>query len=113
MKTIPGAITVLSGALLLGVTCYTYNAYSITNPTFPEHITLIAGLVLCVAGLFAPSVNTEAQPKPPRKFWFSIRDILWLTVVVAVIVAWWLDHRALTGLIPPNIPVVGSGGPAF
>jgi hypothetical protein len=25
---------------------------------------------------------------------FSIRDILWLTILVAVAVAWWLDHRA-------------------
>ena len=24
---------------------------------------------------------------------FSIRDILWFTVVVALAVAWWLDHR--------------------
>ena len=24
---------------------------------------------------------------------FSIRDLLWLTVVVALVVAWWLDHR--------------------
>jgi hypothetical protein len=26
-------------------------------------------------------------------FRFSIRDVLWLTVVVAVLVAWWLDYR--------------------
>jgi hypothetical protein len=25
---------------------------------------------------------------------FSIRDILWLTILAAVSVAWWLDHRA-------------------
>jgi|GEM_PF-2485971 hypothetical protein len=25
---------------------------------------------------------------------FSIRDILWLTILAAVAVAWWLDHRA-------------------
>lgn len=24
---------------------------------------------------------------------FSIRDLLWLTVVVALAVTWWLDHR--------------------
>lgn len=24
---------------------------------------------------------------------FSIRDLLWLTVVMALAVAWWLDHR--------------------
>ena len=26
-------------------------------------------------------------------FRFTIRDVLWLTVVVAVLVAWWIDHR--------------------
>jgi hypothetical protein len=25
---------------------------------------------------------------------FTIRDVLWLTVVVAMGVAWWLDHTA-------------------
>ena len=25
---------------------------------------------------------------------FSIRDILWLTILVAVAVTWWLEHRA-------------------
>jgi hypothetical protein len=29
-------------------------------------------------------------------FRFSIRDVLWLTVVVGVFVAWWLDHRSIT-----------------
>jgi hypothetical protein len=29
------------------------------------------------------------------KLRFSIRDLLWLTAVCAVLVAWWLDHRAL------------------
>ena len=24
---------------------------------------------------------------------FTIRDLLWLTALVAVFVAWWLDHR--------------------
>jgi len=28
---------------------------------------------------------------------FTIRDVLWLTVVVAITVSWWVDHRWLTG----------------
>ena len=28
-------------------------------------------------------------------FRFTIRDVLWLTVVVALAVAWWIDHRTL------------------
>jgi hypothetical protein len=27
-------------------------------------------------------------------FRFTIRDVLWLTVVVAASVAWWIDHRS-------------------
>jgi hypothetical protein len=27
------------------------------------------------------------------KFRFSIRDLLWLTALVAVLLAWWIDHR--------------------
>jgi hypothetical protein len=30
---------------------------------------------------------------------FTIRDLLWLTLVVAMAVGWWVDHRAIsTGL---------------
>jgi len=28
-------------------------------------------------------------------FRFTIRDVLWLMVVIALSVGWWLDHRAL------------------
>jgi hypothetical protein len=27
---------------------------------------------------------------------FTIRDLLWLTALVAVLVAWWADHRRAT-----------------
>jgi hypothetical protein len=51
------------------------------------------------------------------RFRFSIRDLLWLTLLVAVIVAWWLDHRSIQAQIDAapepfpgtisTIPVVG------
>jgi hypothetical protein len=28
-------------------------------------------------------------------FRFTIRDILWLTLVAALVVGWWVDHRYL------------------
>ena len=28
------------------------------------------------------------------RFRFTIRDLLWLTVVVAVLAAWWVDNRS-------------------
>jgi hypothetical protein len=30
-------------------------------------------------------------------FRFTIRDVLWLTVVVALAVGWWVDHRVQAG----------------
>jgi hypothetical protein len=38
---------------------------------------------------------------------FSIRDVLWLPLVVALSVGWWLDHRSLKIRIPVNL----LGGP--
>jgi hypothetical protein len=29
---------------------------------------------------------------------FTIRDLLWLTLVVALVVGWWLDHRRIVDL---------------
>jgi hypothetical protein len=31
----------------------------------------------------------------PSMFQFTIRDVLWLTLVVGLSVGWWFDHRAL------------------
>jgi hypothetical protein len=36
---------------------------------------------------------------------FSIRDLLWLTLVVALAVGWWLDHKRLTTLTQPLLIV--------
>ena len=51
---------------------------------------------------------TDAKPKR-RLFRFSIRDLLWLTALAALAVAWWLDHRAQVdryqSLLPPKIVV--------
>jgi len=51
---------------------------------------------------YAQAVNHETQSAEPAKmsdkpkrrwFHFSIRDLLLVTMIVAVCVAWWLDHR--------------------
>jgi hypothetical protein len=30
------------------------------------------------------------------RFRFTIRDLLWLTAMIALAVGWWLDHRKIT-----------------
>ena len=39
---------------------------------------------------------------------FSIRDLFWLTLVVALAVGWWLDHRKLSN---ETLNVVEMWGP--
>ena len=46
---------------------------------------------------------------PGMKFRFSIRDLLWLTLVVAILVSWWLDHRHLMGVIHQDDDFTISG----
>jgi hypothetical protein len=41
------------------------------------------------------------------RFRFTIRDLFWLTALVAMGVGWWLDHRRLT---EPYDPFVGRVG---
>lgn len=36
---------------------------------------------------------------------FSIRDLILVTVIVAILVAWWLDHRRQTAEIERLSPV--------
>jgi hypothetical protein len=40
------------------------------------------------------SNDFESRLIPSMSFRFTIRDLLWLTVVVAVLVAWWVDRRS-------------------
>jgi hypothetical protein len=49
-----------------------------------------------------------------RKVRFRIRDLLWLTLVAAILFAWWLDRQHLKAQLPDDdwgtkarIPVVG------
>jgi hypothetical protein len=44
-------------------------------------------------------LNAMTETKPKRRwFRFSIRDLLWLTVVVGMAIGWWLDHYRQTTL---------------
>ena len=45
--------------------------------------------------LFCASQMIRQLPKSQERpmFRFTIRDVLWLTVVVALAVGWWMDHR--------------------
>jgi hypothetical protein len=40
-----------------------------------------------------------------RFFRFTLRDLIWLTVVAAIAAAWWQDHRTQSTLRHPNISV--------
>jgi hypothetical protein len=40
------------------------------------------------------SLNPGRGTIHPMKLRFSIRDLLWLTLVVAMAVGWWIDHAS-------------------
>jgi hypothetical protein len=53
----------------------------------------------------APETDmTETKPKR-RWFRFSIRDLLLSTVIAALTIGWWLDHRNLTRESSPVLTV--------
>jgi len=111
MKSIPGALTVLAGAALLAAANFTSSSFGPNDLHW--HVIFVVGLILCGFGLFAPSSpvprSDDAQPKLYARFRFSIRDLLWLIVVVAIVLGWWLDHRSVAALIPSG----GYGGGGF
>jgi hypothetical protein len=41
----------------------------------------------------AGSSNPNGNEQRSMKLRFSIRDLLWLTALCAVLVAWWMDHK--------------------
>ena len=41
---------------------------------------------------------------------FSIRDLLWLTLVVAILLVWWIDHRNLETRNRFTVRTVGADG---
>jgi hypothetical protein len=49
--------------------------------------------------------------KQPMRLRFNIRDLLWLTVVVALAVGWWLDYQRLTAREEVGGPGVVEGFP--
>jgi hypothetical protein len=50
----------------------------------------------CLVGDSRLPVATEAQAEVAMRFHFTIRDLLWLTLVVAMAAGWWLDNKKLS-----------------
>ncbi len=47
------------------------------------------------------------------KLRFTIRDLLWLAVVAALAVGWWIDHRNLSANLPYEYGLPIFDGPAM
>src|SRR6476660_5049810 len=44
------------------------------------------------------------------RFRFTIRDLLWLTALIAVLVAWWVDHTRMTTELLVNDAIAKDDG---
>ena len=42
-----------------------------------------------------PAILDGMNEKPGKTFQFGLRDLLWVVLVVALAVGWWIDRRAI------------------
>jgi uncharacterized membrane protein YgcG len=110
MKPIAAAIVICAGAYLI-VAAWQVSATSGATPvgTPLGYGMLAIGLWL----LFVTWVETGWSERP---LWlrFKIRDLLWLTLVAALLAAWFVDHRDMeTKLGTSGYTGAGVGGGGF
>jgi hypothetical protein len=114
LKPIAAAIVIFAGAYL-NVGAMQADASSGVLP-----VSHAVGLALIAIGLWLLFVTWAETKGTDRPLWlrFTIRDLLWLTLLVALVVAWWADRREMqarldtAGVTPApsaGAPGLGSG----
>jgi hypothetical protein len=91
MKPIAAAVIICAGAYLLVAACQTADTGGSTPPLDAiGYATMAIGACVLFVG-WSESKTAE------KRLWqrFSIRDLFWLTLLAALLIAWWLDHQAL------------------
>ena len=68
-----------------------------TPSKFPALDTSLFCKRLCRA--FSGEMRRSLQRRECSMFRFTIRDLLWLMVVVALVVGWWVDRRDLNATV--------------
>src|SRR5262245_17162050 len=88
MRSIPGAIVVCAGAVLLASQGYG------TDHGISGQIKMVVGLILCLIGILAPANGFTDRVYHVRLLRLQLvtRDLIWLLVIAALLAAWSLDH---------------------
>src|SRR5215475_9930489 len=91
LKPIAAAIVIFAGAYLnVGAM-----QADVSSGVLP--VSHAVGLALIAIGLWLLFVTWAETKGADRPLWlrFTIRDLLWLTLLVALAVAWWADRREM------------------
>jgi ABC-type uncharacterized transport system permease subunit len=108
-----GILTAFLLCVLLGV------LVAVLVPEVSVSAKNVAGAAIWILSI-AVGIWTAKRAWPPAqsdqiRLRFSIRDLLWLTVVAALGVGWWLDHAALERkldsqivILPTNLTIPGT-----
>ena len=113
LKPIAAAIVIFAGAYL-NVGAMQALASGIADPPVAHPVSL----ALIAIGLWLLFVTWAETKGTDRPLWlrFTIRDLLWLTLLVALVVAWWADRREMqarldtAGVTPaPGLRWLGGG----
>src|SRR5436189_6483006 len=84
-----GVALIIAAAL---VATFCFPARSISRPVDKSEESEIQFFVVAAAGVGIVMIWTTL-PFASKYFRFSIRDMLWLTVVLGLAFGWWVDHR--------------------
>ena len=107
MKPIAAAIVICAGAYLI-VAAWQVSATSGTSPVGTP-----LGYGMLAIGLWLLFVTWVETGWAERTLWlrFKVRDLLWLTLVAALVAAWFVDHRDMeTKLGTSGYSGAGLGG---
>jgi hypothetical protein len=83
-------VALIVAAALVPTVCFP--AQSSSSPAVKLTESRIQFFAIAVAGV-GIVMNLTTLPFDSKYFHFSIRDMLWLTVVLGLAFGWWVDHR--------------------
>lgn len=92
MRSIPGAIVVCAGAVLLAGQGYGFDGAA--DHGLSGQIKMVVGLILCVLGVLAPAggLADRSYRVPLIGLQLVTRDLIWLLGIAALLAGWSLDH---------------------
>jgi len=106
MKHIAAAIVIFTGGYI------TVGAWQASFTSVAPPLGNVVGYAIVAIGLWLLFVTWAETKATDRPLWlrFKLRDLFWLTLLVALLAAWFVDHREMQGRLDTTATGVGGGG---